>query len=254
MIKFPFLWSTANKLKANFIATGHYACIVKTKSGFQLFQAKDKTKDQSYFLHKLSQSDLSHTLFPLSDLTKLEVRKIAKKSGLHNWNKKGTKGICFVGKVDMFSFLKKKIKPKKGKILTHEGEPIGYHPGIMYYTIGQRIGPRLGIKIEKHLGEKWYIAEKKKNNTLIVAPKSLQPKKQKIFIKSFHQINPNDKIPKQLKARIRHLGKPLPGKLSKQKSKYIFTLSKPEKEVAEGQSIVLYYKNRVIGGGEIRLK
>jgi len=125
----------------------------------------------------------------------------------------------------------------------------------MYYTIGQRIGPRLGFQIEKHLGEKWYVAEKKKNNTLIVAPKG-NPilKKQKIFIKSLHQINPKSRIPKPLKARIRHLGSLLSGKLSKQKGKYIFTLSKPEKEIAEGQSIVLYHKNRIIGGGEIRLK
>lgn len=254
-VKFPFLWKKAKTLKADCIATGHYAGIKKSPKGYQFLAGKDKTKDQSYFLYKISQSDLSHTLFPLHKYTKTQVRQIAKKNKFPNYDKPGTRGLCFIGKMDFQKYLRKKIKKKPGKVQTPEGEIIGNHPGIAYFTIGQRIGPRLGIKTNEHLKGKWYIAEKKKPNTLIIAPQNhYSLKKKKIFIKSFHKINPRQKIPKQLKARIRHLGPLLKGNLKKSKNKYIFTLKKPEEQIAEGQAIVLYHKNQVIGGGEIRLK
>jgi len=253
-IKFPLLWKKALQLKADYIATGHYAKIRRTKKGFQLLAGKDKTKDQSYFLAELSQSDLSHTLFPLANLTKFQVREIAKKHHFPNYNKKGTSGICFVGKINMKSFLEKKIKNKKGKIINPKGEIMGHHPGIMYYTIGQRVGPRLGLTINKHISNKWYVAEKKKNNLLIIAPKN-HPllKKQIIRIKSLHLISPKEKILSLLKARIRHLGTLNKGILKKNKSSYYFEFSKPIEQVAEGQFIVLYHKNQVIAGGEIQV-
>lgn len=254
IIKFPLLWEKAKKYNADYIATGHYARIKKTKEGLHLLQGKDQGKDQSYFLYKLSQNDLSHTLFPVGELTKEKVRKIAKKNKFPNWNKKGTRGICFIGKVDMFKFLKKKIKKKKGKIKTPEGNIIGTHPGISYFTIGQRIGPRLDIEISKeYANKKFYIAEKKKPNILIVAPpKHPSLKKQNIIINKFHKITPKSSVPKtNLKARIRHLGSLLPGKLRKSKNKYIFSLNKPQEGIAEGQSLVIYNKEKVIGGGEI---
>lgn len=252
-IKFPLLWKEAKRLKADYIATGHYAKIKKTSKGFQLLASPDSTKDQSYFLSNLSQSDLSHTLFPLANFTKSQVRQIAKKYHFPNHNKKGTSGICFVGKVNMKSFLEKKIKNKEGKIINPKGEIIGRHPGIMYYTIGQRVGSRLGLVIKKHIEGKWYIAKKKKNNVLVIAPKN-HPllKKQIIKIKSLHLINPKEKPPSKLKARIRHLGKLNEGILIKNKSDYSFKFSKPIEQVAEGQFIVLYHKNRVIASGEIR--
>jgi len=255
IIKFPLLWKKAKKLGADCIATGHYAKIRKIKSGYQLLAGKDKNKDQSYFLYQLSQTDLSHTLFPVGNLTKTEVRAIAKKNRLPNWNKKGTSGICFIGKVDMKSFLQQKIKEKEGKVLDPAGKQIGTHPSIAYFTIGQRVGQRLGFKIEKHLEGRWYIAEKKKNNIIVIAPeKHPLLKKKKIFIKSLHLINPREKLPKQnLKARIRHLSPLVSGKIKKQKGKYIFTFSKSLEQIAEGQSIVLYHKDQVIGGGEMSL-
>jgi tRNA-specific 2-thiouridylase len=256
IIKFPLLWKKAHKLGADYISTGHYARIKTTKSGFQLLAGEDKNKDQSYFLYQLSQKDLSHTLFPIGKLKKTEVRAIAKKNKFPNWDLKGTRGICFIGKIDMKSFLQKRIKEKKGQIKDPKGNLIGYHPGIMYFTIGQRVGPRLGFEIKKHLKGKWYIAEKKKNNTLTIAP-SKHPllKKKKIQIKALHLINSKETIPKSgVKARIRHLGPLNSGSLKKQKGKYTFTFSKPLEQIAEGQSIVLYHMNKVIGGGEIRLK
>jgi len=255
IIKFPLLWKEAKKLKADHIATGHYARIKKTKSVYSLLAGKDKTKDQSYFLAELSQKDLSHTLFPVGNLTKSQVRKIAKKHNFPNAEKKGTRGICFVGKVNMKHFLEKKIKHKPGKVLDTEGNLIGHHPGVMYYTIGQRIGPRLGIQILNNTSnKKLYIAEKRRKNVIVLVPIG-HPllKKQKIKIKSVHLINPKEKIPKLLKARIRHLGPLNPGKLIKESNNYYFIPNKPLEAIAEGQYIVLYHNNQVIASGEIRV-
>ncbi|KKS13083.1 MAG: tRNA-specific 2-thiouridylase MnmA, partial [Candidatus Daviesbacteria bacterium GW2011_GWB1_41_5] len=195
IIKFPFLWKKAKSLKADFIATGHYARIKKTKLSYELLEGKDKTKDQSYFLSQLTQDDLSHTIFPLGELKKSEVRKIAKENKFPNHSKKSTSGICFIGKVNMKSFLEKKIKNKKGAILDENNNLIGRHPGIMYYTIGQRIGNRIGMEITNKINKKLYVAEKKKPNTIIAVPKdSPLLKKQIIKIKKLHLINPKEAI------------------------------------------------------------
>jgi tRNA-specific 2-thiouridylase len=257
IVKFPWLWKYAKKLKCDYIATGHYARIKKTKLGFQLLKGKDKTKDQSYFLSELSQEDLSHTLFPVGNLTKDKIRIIAKQHKLPIWNKLGTRGICFVGKVNIKSFLEKTIKHKQGKVISEEGEVIGTHPGVQYYTIGQRVHPSIGINIHKpkYLSqEKLYIAKKIKPNTLIVA-KENSPLlfKNKIFIKNIHLISSKDKILRTIQARIRHLGEMHPGRLIKNNNNYTFIPNKPIKSVAEGQFLVLYNKDTCLGSGEIRL-
>ncbi len=252
LIKFPILLKYAHKIGADFITTGHYARIHKTKKGYRLLAGKDKTKDQSYFLYELTQLQLSKLIFPIGNLTKAEVRKIAEKNKLPNWNKPGTRGICFLGKTpDIKSFLENKIKQKKGKILSPEGNQIGTHPGASYFTIGQKVLEHLGMQINKpkeHAQERYYIAEKKKGNIIIAAPEN-HPilKKKQIKIKSLHLINPKDKIPSALKARIRHLGTLHKGKLKGN----IFTFSKPVEGIAEGQSLVIYKDKQVIGGGEI---
>lgn len=255
IIKFPLLWKEAKKYNADYIATGHYAQIKKTPKGSQLLAGKDKTKDQSYFLAELSQKDLSHALFPIGKIKKIQVREIAKEHNFPNADKKGTSGICFVGKVNMKSFLEKRIKHKPGNILDPEGNIIGTHQGVMYYTIGQRVGERIGLHIypKRKINGKWYIAQKKKPNTLTIAPKNhLILKKQKIKIKIFHLINPKEKIPKNLKARIRHLGPFHKGKLVKKSNACYFVFDKPLEQIAEGQFIVLYHKNQVIASGEMR--
>lgn len=219
---------------------------------------KDKTKDQSYFLCELDQKTLSKTLFPIGNLTKEEVRKIAEKNKLPNWNKPGTKGICFIGKTpNIKSFLEHKIKHKKGRVLNPEGKLLGYHQGIAYYTIGQKVQEHLGMIINKpkeHAQERYYIAKKiAKTNIIIAAPENHPLLKRKsLLIKSFHLINPNDIIPSSgLTARIRHLGEFHPGKLAKKANHYLFRFTKPVEYIAEGQSVVIYKNNQVLGGGEI---
>jgi len=257
IVKFPWLWKEAKKLGCDYIATGHYARIKKTNSGYQLLKGKDNNKDQSYFLSELTQEDLSHTLFPVGNLTKDKVRKIAKANKLPIWDKHGTRGICFVGKVNIKSFLEKVIKNKQGKVMSSEGEIIGTHPGIQYYTIGQRAHPSIGININKphYLSQKkLYIAKKIKPNTLIVAEENSPLLEQReIILKNPHLINKKDKIPKLIQARIRHLGEMHQGKLIKKSNSYLFIPNKPIKSVAEGQYLVLYDKQICLGSGEIRL-
>lgn len=253
IIKFPLLWKKAQKYKVDYIATGHYARIKKDKLGYHLLTGKDKTKDQSYFLSELSEENLSHTLFPIGNLTKEQVRKIARQNSLPNWNKKSTRGICFVGKINFKDFLSKKIKPNPGKVISPEGKIIGTHQGIAYYTIGQRAGPRIGIElIPKLTGKKYYIAKKIKPNTLVIAPENHPSLKTKLIkIKNLHLINPKEKIPQKVKVRIRHLGDFLQGKLKNIKNDYIFILKKPIQGIAPGQSLVIYFNQKVIGCGEI---
>jgi len=254
IIKFPILWKETKKHKANFIATGHYARIKETSKGFELLSGKDTTKDQSYFLSELSQFDLSHTLFPLGNLNKEQVRNIAKKINLPNWNKQGTRGICFVGKTNMQKFLSKKIPKKPGKVISADNRLIGTHSNSAYYTIGQRIGQSVGISFsptwKNEKNEKLYVADKKGNTLRVVPENHPLLKKIKIKIKNIHLINPKEKIPSNLKARIRHLGEFHSGTLSKDKK--TFNFKKPVNALAEGQYIVLYNKDKLVASGEIR--
>jgi len=258
LIKFPYLLKEAKKIGMDYIATGHYAKIKKAKDGnYQLLAGKDKTKDQSYFLYELTQQELSKLIFPIGGLTKKKVREIAMGNNFPNWNKPGTKGICFLGKTQGIKpFLETKIKPKKGKILSPEGKLLGTHQGTAYYTIGQRIEEHLGLSINKpkeFAQKRYYIAEKIKGNILIAAPEN-HPSllKKSVIIKSLHLISPRALIPSSLKARIRHLGQFYEGRLIKQNNKYTFSFQKPIEALAKGQSIVLYNKNQTVGGGEIR--
>jgi len=287
-VKFPLLWKAAKKLGADFIATGHYVRIKKTidkkdvnklksynvkgstiknSSGrvggvnynYQLLRAKDESKDQSYFLYRISKDDISHSLFPIGDYTKLEVRAIAKKNKFPNFNRKSTTGICFIGKVNLKKFLQKKIKPRSGKILDPNGNIIGEHDGIYYYTIGQRLGPRFGIDVERGNGaqKKWYVASKNpKTNTIVAAPENHKLNfRKEIMVKDFHLINKNFKIKRgdkiKVLSRIRQVGELLPSVLNYNKNKIKVTLNKPITGVSEGQAIVLYKGKICLGGGVI---
>lgn len=255
LIKFPVLWKIAKKFKADFIATGHYSRIKKTSLGFQLLRGVDSTKDQSYFLHELNQFDLSHTLFPLGNLTKKEVREVAKKNGFSNHDKQGSRGICFVGKTDMKSLLKANLSSSPGPVLSPEKRVVGTHPGSIFFTIGERIGPKHQVVIDDKYRNKekskLYVA-KKEGNTITIAPQNHPILKTKeVKIQSLHKINPKTKIPPTgLKARIRHLGALHSGKLTLT-PKPKFTFSKAQEGIAPGQSIVFYKNKSLVCAGEI---
>jgi tRNA-specific 2-thiouridylase len=168
-IKFKAFLDHAMSLGADAIATGHYARVRHHDGRVQLLKALDASKDQSYFLHRLTQSQLKNVLFPLGEIPKTEVRKMAEQIGLHNARKKDSTGICFIGERPFREFLNRYLPRIPGPIKTPEGITVGEHMGLAFFTLGQRKGIGLGGTQEGN-GDAWYVARKDMaNNTLYVA-------------------------------------------------------------------------------------
>lgn len=165
-IKFKAFLDHAMELGGYLIATGHYARVRELNGKFQLLKGLDNTKDQSYFLYTLGQAQLSRTLFPLGELPKTEVRDIAEKAGFINHDKKDSTGICFIGERRFREFLGRYIPAQPGEMRTPEGEKIGEHAGLMYYTLGQRQGLGIGGRKDSS-GEPWFVAGKDMENRIL---------------------------------------------------------------------------------------
>ncbi|WP_077915838.1 tRNA 2-thiouridine(34) synthase MnmA, partial [Listeria monocytogenes] len=163
-IKFKAFLEHAESLGADYVATGHYAQVKKVGDEIELLRGVDNNKDQTYFLNQLSQDQLKKVMFPLGGMEKTEVREIAKKAGLATANKKDSTGICFIGERNFKQFLSEYLPAQPGEMRTLNGEVLGKHDGLMYYTIGQRHG--LGIGGD---GEPWFVVGKDlKENVLFV--------------------------------------------------------------------------------------
>lgn len=266
-IKFGLFLKKALNLGADFIATGHHvrlrpksktqnSCFCPLGYGeqakskiYRLFKGVDSSKDQSYFLWTLTQDQLKHSLFPVGEYTKKRVRKIAKNLGLHNWNKADSQGICFIGQVNLFDFLKKFIPLNKGPIVTTNGRKIGEHLGIFFYTIGQRHGLGIGG------GKPYYVVDKvPSTNTLIVGLKN-DPQLFKKRLRAGH-INwitgKEPKMPLQCRAKIRYLQPDQEVKVIKSSPAVLEVLfEKPQRAITPGQSIVFYQGQELLGGGVI---
>jgi len=168
-IKFKAFLDHALQLGAERIATGHYARVRAVGDGFQLLKAADASKDQSYFLHRLNQAQLSKTLFPLGELHKTEVRRIAERLKLPNARKKDSTGICFIGERPFREFLNRYLAYQAGPMKTADGTTVGQHVGLSFYTLGQRKGIGLGGMKTAADGTAWYVAAKDiASNTLYV--------------------------------------------------------------------------------------
>lgn len=168
-IKFKAFLDYATELGADYIATGHYTQIAQQHNQFQLLRGLDNNKDQSYFLYTLGQTQLSRSLFPIGNMEKPAVRELAQKAGFINSRKKDSTGICFIGERKFKDFLQRYLPAQPGLMNTPEGETIGEHQGLMYYTLGQRQGLGIG-GIKSATEEPWYVVEKNlKNNILVVA-------------------------------------------------------------------------------------
>ena len=158
-IKFRAFLDHARTLSADWIATGHYARLRRSGEGVEMRKACDAAKDQSYFLHQLTQVQLAPALFPLGDTNKREVRAIAKREGIPTWAKKDSTGICFIGERPFRDFLAQYLPRTPGPIETADGDVVGQHDGLSYYTLGQRQGLRLGgIRAGQELP--WFVAGK----------------------------------------------------------------------------------------------
>ena len=167
-IKFSAFLDYALQQGADYIATGHYARIASRDDEYFLLRGKDSSKDQSYFLYMLSQAQLARSLFPVGELEKSEVRRLAEQHRLATYAKKDSTGICFIGERDFKAFLQRYLPAQPGLIQTPQGETVGKHDGLMYYTLGQRQGLGIG-GLRDFDNEPWYVADKDLvNNVLIV--------------------------------------------------------------------------------------
>jgi tRNA-specific 2-thiouridylase len=254
-IKFGMFLDKALELGAHFVATGHYARVSSTGRGeakiYHLLKGLDKAKDQSYFLYRLTQKQLSRCLFPLGGMIKTEVRVYAKKLGLPNFAKEDSQGICFIGEVDVGKFLKEHIRHKPGNITDTKGRIIGRHQGLAFYTIGQR-GLGLG-------GDgPYYVCGKDLKKNQIKVTKN--PNDKLLWRKKFEIGNvtftsgAEIKYPGKCKVVIRYHGPETDALIKSLKNGSISVLSKiPQRAITEGQSAVLIKGQEVIGGGIIQL-
>lgn len=154
-IKFKAFLDHAMTLGADYIATGHYARVRRQGERVELLKAVDASKDQSYFLHRLNQAQLARALFPLGEMLKVDVRRLAKQAGLITYDKKDSTGICFIGERPFREFLSRYLPKTPGEMVTPDGRIVGRHDGLAYYTIGQRQGLGIG-----GAGEPWFVAGK----------------------------------------------------------------------------------------------
>jgi len=289
-IKFDIFLSKAESLGADYIATGHYCRKKESKKGnkiiYKLLEGKDNTKDQSYFLCQLNQFQLSKVLFPIGDLNKTDVRKIAKENNLITANKKDSQGLCFVGKIKLPRFLQQKLKIKKGKIIKiapdekifkkvlnnkvenflkrsvekykyseSDGETIGYHDGAHFFTIGQRKGLQLG----GFKNPLFVIQIDVKKNIIYVGEGKNHPGlyRQGLLIKhkDIHWVRPDLKIDlnssEKILARIRYRQPLKRAEIFCCQEGLYLIFNKKQKAISSGQFAAWYKGNELIGSGVI---
>jgi tRNA-specific 2-thiouridylase len=245
-LKFGHLLKKALSLDADFLATGHYARIKKAYR-YELRKAKDKYKDQSYFLYRLNQSQLKHILFPLGNHTKTEVRALARKFDLPVADKPGSQEICFLPDNDYRSFLRKQnLAPSNpGLVVDKKGNVLGRHKGVAYYTIGQREG--LGIA----MGFPLYITDIDAKKNRITVGKKEDCFKREFLVSEAHFILSPLKKKVALRVRIRYNHKQALADVSVFKNQLRVCFRTPQFAITPGQSAVFYKGDIVFGGGLI---
>jgi tRNA-specific 2-thiouridylase len=252
-IKFGLLLEKALSLEADSIATGHYALKREIKNqkskikNYKLLRAKDKQKDQSYFLWQLNQRQLGRIIFPIGDYTKSEVRKLARKFKLPVLNVPESMEICFIlGSIE--DFLKQYLKPKPGKIVNTQGKVLGRYQGLYLYTIGQRKGINLP-------GGPFYVLDKnQKKNLLIVTKNEKDLYKKELIVKNANWISGSrPKLPLKVRAKIRYRHQPASATITKKPKarSYKLIFEESQRAITPGQSVVFYKGQEVLGGGII---
>ena len=279
-VKFGGFYRWAMAQGADYVATGHYARVAQSATressitnnqfsdkseiqdlklstnNYQLKTALDSNKDQSYFLWTLTADQLAHTLFPVGDLEKPQVRKYAEKFGLATAFKKDSQGLCFIGKVDVKDFLKRYIEPKKGDVLSMDGTVIGFHDGATFFTLGERHGftiTKKGTHDEAH----YVVAKDVEKNTITVSSVSnmaiSEATVSKVKLTQANIINPSElKLNHPYTARARYR-QPLVGcKVTKQQDDHLeIAFDTAQEHISPGQSLVLYDGEVCLGGGVI---
>jgi tRNA-uridine 2-sulfurtransferase len=261
-IKFKAFLDHAMAIGADAIATGHYARVRENNGQFELLRGIDTSKDQSYFLHRLTQAQLSKAMFPVGELPKTEVRKIADQIGLPNAKKKDSTGICFIGERPFREFLNRYLPTKPGPIKTDIGKTLGEHVGLAFYTLGQRKGIGVG-GIKDSSGEPWFVGRKDMaNNTLYVVQGHDHPWLQQGSLTADHThwiagSAPSPELSLGAKTRYRqndaacdlvnHAFVPA----TQNAADFTLQFQSPQWAVTPGQSAVLYSGDVCLGGGLI---
>lgn len=253
-IKFKAFLDHALSLGADWIATGHYAKVKHTAEGSFLFKAKDRDKDQSYFLHAINPDALQKAIFPLGELLKTEVREIAKSQGFINHNKKDSTGICFIGERRFKPFLKEFLLAQPGPIQSTSGEVLGQHDGVMFYTMGQRQGLQIGGKRGAEEAP-WYVVDKDiKDNILMVAQGQDHPMlySQGLLCSRIHWLAPIPIFPHTCQAKTRYRQPDQACLISPpQGEQHCVSFVHPQRAVTPGQYIVFYDQQQCLGGAVI---
>ena len=252
-IKFKWFLEHAQSLGCDKIATGHYARVEQIDNDFFLKNAKDNSKDQTYFLHLLDQYQLSMSLFPLGEIEKSEVRKIAKRNNLVTSTKKDSTGICFIGERNFSSFLSRYIPQTKGDIIDTEGNFIKNHHGYPFFTIGQRKGLEIGGGFG--IGnDPWFVVDKipEKNQVVVAQGEN----NESLFHNTLetlepHWINNSIKFPMKCEAKIRYRQQNQLCTLSETQLGLKVVFSEKQRAITPGQSIVFYRDDICIGGAII---
>ncbi len=257
-IKFKAFLDYAKILGADLIATGHYVRRGERHGQTCLLKGLDTNKDQSYFLHAVGSAEISQTLFPVGELEKPDVRRIAEQFGLITHNKKDSTGICFIGERRFKDFLKQYLPAQPGRIETPEGDDIGEHQGLMYHTLGQRQGLGIG-GLKKYSDAPWFVAGKDLDRNVLTA---VQGKNHPLLFSNWlltrqvFWVNQPPTLPLRCTAKVRYRQDDqhcliestmdpdgLPG--------YRVSFEKPQRAITPGQSVVFYQDDVCLGGGVI---
>jgi tRNA-specific 2-thiouridylase len=264
-VKFGGFFDWAMTQGADYVATGHYARVAQVESEklkvkseekikYQMLAGDDKNKDQTYFLWTLTQKQLSKTFFPIGDIEKPQVRRLAKKYNLSTSVKKDSQGLCFIGKIDIKDFLKNYIEEKKGDVLNEKGEVIGLHDGAFYLTVGQRHGFTVNKKTPND--NPYYIIKKDlEKNTITVSNDALKVEsieKNKAVLRDVNwTLGEEPEFSKKYKARIRYRQILEDCVVKKENDQIVLIFDKPQKSITSGQSAVIYDGEVCLGGGII---
>jgi len=254
-IKFKVFLDYAKVLGADYIATGHYVRKAVDDDGHTLLlKGLDNNKDQSYFLHAVGEAEFAKSLFPVGELEKPEVRRLAQEHDLITHNKKDSTGICFIGERRFKDFLQQYLPAQPGKIVDDHGNHIGQHVGLMYHTIGQRQGLGIG-GLKGASDEPWYVAQKDLTNNELIA---VQGKNHPLLLSDglmagqTHWINKppgTEHIRCMAKTRYRQPDQPCTVTIVNDQLQVMF--DEPQRAVTPGQSVVFYQGDICLGGGVI---
>ena len=245
-IKFGLLLDIALGMGAEYLATGHYALIKQSASGYHLLKAADRSQDQSYFIYALGQSQLEHLLFPLGELSKERVRGLAAELGLPVSNRRDSQDVCFIPDNDYRSFITGRIPLQGGEIVDITGKVLGRHGGLARYTVGQR--HKLGLTSAQHL---YVLKLDAESNRLVVGARDQLLHKALTATKLSWVSGEAAKEPVTITAKVRYKAPEVAAELHPGNGRAEVRFSKPQLAITPGQSVVFYQGDVVLGGGII---